>query len=127
MGAVPTTVNTIAGAVNKAINAAMSVEESAVEALIIADIPFLGLPGFKQVLEMAVNWLGSYIYVDAAAVATSIVVDLQVSVEVTATQTAYAAAQAAIASGDQNAIQTASTNLDAAFASIIHFDGSSST
>jgi hypothetical protein len=126
MGDVPSTNNTLVATVNQAINVAMSLGEGAVEAAIIAEVPFLGLPGLKQGLGLILGWLESYFYDDAAAVATSIIVDLQISAETTATQTAFNNVQAAIQGGDPVAIQKASTDLDSAFAGLVHSDGSSS-
>lgn len=123
----PTTTNTLASIVNQAIKTAMNEGESAAESAIIADVPWLGLPGIKQLLELGLNFVEGYLYADAAATATKIVIDLQIDTEVTDTQTAFTIAQTAIQSGDQSAIDQASKNLDAAFSGLIHSDGSAPT
>lgn len=102
----------------------MSSGEVAVQAAIVADVPFLGLPVISQIFGWLLGLVEGYFYTEAANAVTKLIIDLQTDSEVTATQTAYTAAQAAIASGDANAIQAASTNLDSAFASLIHSDGS---
>lgn len=126
MGAVPTTSNTLAGIVNGAIKAGLDGGTTTIEAVIIADVPWLGLPVVKQILEYFLGFVEKYFYTGAANAATKLVIDMQVDSEISATNAAFANVQAALASGDTSAIQKASTDLDAAFASIIHYDGSSS-
>lgn len=121
-----TTDNTLADMVNSAISDALTLGEGVVEAAIIADLPILGYPGFKQLLELILGWVEGYFLTQASDAATKIVIDIQVNAEESTVTQAFKGAQQAIQSGDANAITQASQNLDSAFGSIIHSDGSAS-
>lgn len=112
--------------VNSAISDALTLGEGVVEAAIIADLPILGYPGFKQLLELILGWVEGYFLTQASDAATKIVIDIQVNAEESTVTQAFKGAQQAIQSGDANAITQASQNLDSAFGSIIHSDGSAS-
>ncbi len=122
----PTTTNTLAGMVNSAISEAMSLGTDAVEAAIIADVPVLGYPGLKQILEWGLSLVEGYFYSQAANAATKLVIDLQVGSEISTVNLAFTNAQQAVASGDPQAIQKASSDLDTAFGNLVHSDGSAS-
>ena len=95
----------------------------AIEALVIADVPWLGFPVIKQVFEFILNKVAALIYVRAANAATKIVVDIQVNGEESVVLSSFQNLQMAIASGDADAIKKASDNLDEAYGSLIHSDG----
>lgn len=120
----PTTTNTLATVVNSALEAALTGGESAAEAALILDQPWLGLPIVKQLLEWLLDKIEAPIYANAAAVATKLIIDLQVNSETSAANTAFQNAQSAIATGDPGEISKAQTDLDNAFASLGHYDGS---
>lgn len=122
----PTTVNKLATVVNDAIKVAMDGGEVAAEAAMVADLPWLGLPVIRTILSWFLGIVEGYFYSNAAKTATKIVIDLQVSSEVSKTNSYFQKAQDAVKSGDKNAIDVASKNLDAAFAALIHYDGSAS-
>ena len=113
--------------VNDALKAAMTSGEVAAEAVLIADQPWLGLPIVKQLLEWLLDQMTGVLYGQAADAATKIIIDLQVGEETSAVNSAFSAAQAAIASGDANAITTAQANLSSAFGGLINSDGSATT
>lgn len=121
----PSTTNQAATVVNNILqNIIEGSGVSVVEAAILIDVPWLGLPIIKQVFEYFLNFVASYIYVDAANTATKIVIDIQVNAEESVVISNFQELQQAIASGDQNAISKASSDLDSAYGSIIHSDGS---
>lgn len=120
----PTPINQTATVINSAIKAAIDGGSRAVEAAIITDVPWLGLPVVKQLLEYALGFFENYLYTNAANAATSIVIDLQTSQEKSATKAAFQGVIDAVQTGDQGVIQKASDALDNAFAKLIHSDGS---
>ena len=122
----PATVNETATLVNKAIKAAMDGGSSAVLALIVTDVPWLGLPVIRQILAYVLSYFEGYLFTAAANAATSIVIDLQVEHEASKTKDAFQGVVDAVKSGDQQAIEKSSSALDDAFSSLIHSDGSAS-
>lgn len=121
----PTTENPVATVVNSILKELIeNVGETAAEAAIIADVPWLGVPVVKQVFEYLLGFVGSYIYKQAAWGATKIIIDVQTKMEASAAYSAFQNLQMAIASGDPGAITKASQDLDKAYAALIHFDGS---
>jgi hypothetical protein len=124
MGSSPTTTNQAASVVNdvlKAIIEGAGVPE--VEAAILLQAPWLGLPFIKQFFEWGLNWVASYFYVSAANAATKIVIDVQVNMEQSNVIQSFQNLQMAIASGDQKAIEQASLDLDKSYGALIHSDG----
>lgn len=120
----PTTVNQAATIVNQVIYGAIRVEDDALEAATIAEVPWLGLPIVKQIFEFVLHNLSDRIYREAAMAATKLVVDYQVNREESSVVNDFDNLQMAIASGDEVAIHKASTNLDNSYGSLIHSDGS---
>lgn len=121
----PTTTNATASAVNDILKTIIEgAGQGAIEAAAIADFPWLGLPIIKQLFELVLSKITGLIYQDAANAATKIVIDVQVNVEKSQVLNAFQTLQMAIASGDKNAIQQASTDLDNCYGSLIHFGGS---
>lgn len=119
----PTTVNEAATIVNQLILGAINVDVEALEAAAIAEDPWLGLPFIKQIFEFFLNKLSGKIYAQAAMAATKLVIDYQVNREESTAVNSFDNLQMAVASGDQNAINKASSDLDAAYGAIIHSDG----
>lgn len=97
---------------------------TATEAVIIADVPWLGLPIIKQIMELILNKVAAVFYTSAANAATKLIVDIQINQEKSTVLNAFQSLQMAVASGDKDAIAKASDDLDKAYGSIIHYDGS---
>ncbi len=123
----PTTTNKLASTVNEILKGLIEgAGESAIETAAIASQPWLGLPIIKQLFSYAVGWIAKYFYQQAAITATKIIIDVQIKMETSQTYGAFQNLQMAIASGDQVAITKASEDLDKAYGSLIHYDGSAS-
>lgn len=120
----PTTTNTTANNVNTGISVAGNTIVNLVEGMITADVPWLGLPGIKQIWEGLFNWIAGYFIKAAQTGATFTVIDVQVGQEQTAMSKALAALLAAEKIGDPNAIKQAIKDYAAAQSSLIHDDGS---
>lgn len=116
---------------NQILAALLSGTQDAAVTLILADtagivaIPIVGQV-WSGLVRYFVGSLSSYFYAQAAAAATSIIVDMQVNEEESAATNAFQNLQMAIASGDKDVIKKASDDLDKAYASLIHYDGSAS-
>lgn len=120
----PTTVNKTASVVNEILKDIIEGSGvKAIEASVIADVPWLGLPFIKQIFEFILNKVATLIYQAAAEAATKIIIDVQVNMEESSVLSSFQNLQMAIASGDQNAIKIASDDLDKAYGSLIHSDG----
>jgi hypothetical protein len=125
----PTTVNKAAEIVSKLLEEIFSKGEDAVIALILADtaqvvaIPVVGFL-WTQVVRAVVPYLGTYFYKQTAIGATKVIIDVQVDGEVSDVKNRFENLQMAVASGDQSAINLASKQLDEAYGSLIHSDGS---
>ncbi len=123
----PTLDNKAAGIVNQILKELIEgAGETVVEALLIAQFPWLGLPFIKQIFEFILDKASALIYTNAAIAATKIIIDIQVNQEESAVAIAFQNLQMALASGDENAIKFASADLSKSYAAIIHFDGSAS-
>lgn len=121
----PTTTNKTASVVNQILKGIIEgTGVPMIEAAVIADQPWLGLPFIKQIFEFILNQVASKFYVAAANAATMIVIDCQVNLEKSAVYNAFQSLQMAVASGDQAAITKASNDLDSAYGALIHSDGS---
>jgi len=120
----PTTVNPIASAVNSGIAAAVKAGETQVEALILADAPWAGLPVIKQLLEALIGYIGGKFSEVLQGVGTFTVIDVQVGHEKSAISQALADLVAAEKSGDQNAIQLAIQAYANAQSALVGDDGS---
>ena len=124
MGNIPETVNPTAAKVDTVISISASAGETLVEGLIIADVPWLGLPGIKQIWEALFNWIMGYVVKAAQTGATFAVIDAQVSSELSNVSTAMAALIAAEKTGNANAIKIALQNYADYHSNLIHDDGS---
>lgn len=123
----PTTQNQVASTVNSVLKTIIEgAGTTALENALIVEFPWLGLPVIKQIFEFILNKVSAIIYQDAAEAATKLIIDLQVNGEESSVGNAFKNLQMALASGDQNAINQTSKELDQAYASLIHSDGSSS-
>lgn len=123
----PATINQLATTINGVLKDLITGGgASVVEASLITQYPFLGLPIIRQLFEWVVGLVAGDIYEQAAMAATKIVIDVQVDLEVSKTSDAFKSLQMAIASGDPGAIQKASSDLNDAYSSLIHSDGSAS-
>lgn len=126
MGTTPVTKNTVSSTLNQILkNLIEGRGVDAIEALMIADFPWLALPFVKQIFELCLNYAAKAIYTDAANLTTSIVINIQSSQENDMVKTTLANLEAAIDIGDQNGIAKASQEADIAFGHLIHWDGSS--
>lgn len=122
----PTTNNTTAGIVNQILKILIEgAGQASIEAALIAQYPFLAWPFVRQIMELILSYALGIIYTNAANAATAVIIDIQVNVEASAASAAFQNLQMAIASGDQSAITKASQDLDNAYSSLIHTNGSS--
>jgi hypothetical protein len=127
MGDIPTPVNNTANALNEAIQIAIfDVALNAMKAYALVQMPWLAWPVVNQIFNLITKLLGNYIYTFLSQVATFAVIDMQTDAEKEAYSQALTQLLAAYSSGDQNAIQRATTDVKQAMASLIHFDGSAS-
>lgn len=124
MGSTPQTDNKTADAVNTGIKVLENAGVAAVESLIIADYPFLGFIGIKQIWEGLFEWIAGYFCKVAETGATFAVIDIQVDLEKSKLSTALKNLIAAEKSGDQNAIKAAVKAYADANSSLLHDDGS---
>lgn len=124
---VPTTENKVASIVNQILAGLIEgTGEAAVEAALVAQNPWLALPFVKQIFEFVLNKVGAILYKEVALAATKIIIDAQINVEEGSVNTAFQDLQMAVAGGDTDAIAKASSDLSAAYAALIHYDGSAS-
>lgn len=121
----PATSNKAASVVNDILKTIIEgAGKPGIEAALIADFPWLGLPIVKQIFEFVLSKVADLVYKDAANLATKIIIDAQVNLEKSTVIGAFQNLQMAIASGDESAIKMASNDLDKAYGSLIHSDGS---
>jgi len=127
MGDVPTPINNVATDINNAIQIAIfDVALNALKAYAVASLPWLGWPIINQLFNLLTNLIGKYVYTYLAQIATFTVIDMQTAAETQAYAQALNALQAAMTTGDQNAIGQATSEVKTALAALIHFDGSAS-
>lgn len=120
----PTTVNQTATVVNDVIKAIIEgAGVTEVEAIAVAEAPWLALPFVHWIFMLGLNWVAKYFYTSAANAATKIVIDVQVNIEKSKVLNSFQELQQAIASGDNDAIALASKDLSSAYGSLIHSDG----
>lgn len=124
MGSTPETTNSTASKVSTIISTTGNVIVNVVEGMIIADQPWLGTPGIKQIWEALFNYIASYFIKAAQQGATFAIIDSQVSKEKMAISEAMAALIVAEQSGDLNAIKNAIQNYANANSALLHDDGS---
>jgi hypothetical protein len=120
----PTTTNTTATTVDAIIAAGESSIVTVAENLIIADMPWMGFPIWKQIWETILGWFATYLSKAAQTGATFAIIDIQVGGEETQMSAALAALVAAEKTGDPNAIQLAVKNYQLAQSALVHDDGS---
>lgn len=121
----PSTVNQTASVIDEILKEIIEGGgQTVVENALIAEFPWLGLPFIKQFFEFILSKVSDAIYTNAAIAATKIVIDVQVNMEKSQVLNAFQNLQMAVASGDKNAIDIASTDLDKAYGNLIHDDGS---
>jgi hypothetical protein len=120
----PTTENKTAGFIANAIKSLGNSGVKIVEALIIADLPWLGWPGIKQVWQLLLGFVASYFIVAAQNGATFEVIDTQVGGELDALSVALRALIAAQKTGDPVAIKKAIQDYADAHSALVHSDGS---
>lgn len=123
----PATVNQTASVVNEVLKQLIEgAGQDVVEAYVIVQVPWLGWPIFRWILELILSEASALIYTQAANAATKIVIDVQVNLEKSTVISSFQNLQMAIASGDQGAIKIASQDIDNSYAALIHSDGSAS-
>lgn len=123
----PTDKNQAADVINGVLkNLISGIGVDAVEAAAIAAYPWLGFWGIRTIFDWVVKLVANQIYMQAAMVATKIVIDVQVAEEESKTNDSFKNLQMALASGDPGAIKKASADLDKAYGDLIHSDGWSS-
>lgn len=120
----PTTENATAGRIANILKSLGNSGVQAVEALIIADVPWLGWPGIKQAWEFVLGWVAGYFITAAQNGATFAVIDTQVGGELDALTIALRALIAAQKTGDPIAIKKAIQDYADAHSALIHSDGS---
>lgn len=119
----PPPVNKAADAVNAIIKNANSQGIKFVEALIIAEIPILGLPVLKWILGFLLSWIDGYISKAEQTGATFMIIDTQVTLQKTAVTKALAALLVAQKLGDPDAIKKAIKAYADANSALVHYDG----
>jgi hypothetical protein len=120
----PPTENATAGRLADAVKSLSNTGVQAVEALIIADVPWLGWPGIKQAWELVLGFIASYIIKAAQNGVTFAVIDVQVDQELSALSAALKAIQDAQKSGDPIALKKAIQAYADAQSALVHSDGS---
>jgi hypothetical protein len=86
----------------------------------MADVPWMP----KPIAEFIVGTFGKYFYKGAAEVSTKIIITIQAQTENVTVKACSKKLDEALASGDKDAIERASVNLEYAWSSLIHWDGS---
>jgi len=119
---VPTVDQPAQDAVN-AITTLVQDGEQAAEAAIIASAPVMGTPVLKQIWEAAFDWLIKFIMQPLAMYGGRVIVDAQEYFALKNAVAAQAALDAAKKTGDLNAIQNASSQVDQAVASVVNYIG----
>ena len=120
----PQTVNKAATIGDEVISSAATAGAQAITALIIADVPFFGLPVIKNLLNYIVGYVCIYVSKAVQTGVTFAVIDIQVGAEQNKLSIALAALIEADKTGDSIAIQQAIKNYAAAQSALINFDGS---
>lgn len=120
----PTTTNSTATGIDGVIDAASGAIVSTVEALCIADQPWLAWPGVKQIWEGIFGYIAGQFEKAAELGATFAVIDVQVGGEESALSKALSAVVAAEKSGDKYAIQAAIQAYADAQSALVNYDGS---
>lgn len=97
--------------------------ETAAEAAIIAAVPAMGVPVWKQIWEAIFDWIVTLISAPIASLGGRIVIDVQEYVALKTAVTAQVALDTAKKTGDSHAVAQASQNVDTAVAGVIRYVG----
>lgn len=124
MADTPTTTNTAATLGATVLGGLFSAAVDSAQAAITVDVPFLGLPGFKQLLGLALGYVAGKMQKPLAALVVDGTISVQIAEEKSGANSATSALLTAQQSGDPNAVTQAQTNFENAFANLGHFDGS---
>lgn len=124
MSTEPLPTNSTATNVNSGISETFSVIESVAEALIIADVPILGAPVFKQIWELIFTFIMGYVSKAVQQTSTDLIIDSQVSSEQSGLSKALTALVAAEKGGNPDEIKQAIQNYANANSAIFKLDGS---
>ena len=115
--------NALAVVVDTAISDVATATTKVIEAALEADASFLAFPITKPIFEYLCGQFASQLSRVLQQLATSGVISIQVSSEEGAVTNAKAALAQTISGGDPNAIAAAQAKMDAAFDSLVTWDG----
>ncbi len=115
--------NTAANTVNDIIYETLSAGESAIEAVITIEQPWLANPIGRAILNFFLGIIGDAIYKQIAQLLTAMVIDIQVNGESSKAVASANSLMAVLEKGDQSAIDQASKDFDTAYEALIHWDG----
>ncbi len=121
----PTTNNSATNTADTLIKDGTSIGVSVVEAAIIADVPWLGYPGIKQIWEALFSWIAGYFSAAAQKGVNFAIIDTQVDGQVSDLSKALAALQIAYKSGNQDEISKALNQISQAQSNLANDNGSS--
>jgi len=125
MGDTPVTTNPVLTQADTIVHTLLfEVAENAAIDAITAQLPFLKLPFFSQLLKMAMNYLTNIFYTYLKRLVIFNLVDSQVGGEVGQATQAQNDLKLALSKGDPGEIQIASDNFKNQLAKLIHYDGS---
>jgi hypothetical protein len=124
MGETPKTENGLANAINEGIVLGGGAVVQIAESLIIADVPFLGLPIIRQLWQAVLGFIAGYIEKALETGATFAVIDTQTAIEESNLSTALQNLIAAEKKGDPVELQAAIQAYAQAQSSLVHSDGS---
>jgi hypothetical protein len=128
MGTVPQDTDVVAEVLNRFLKAIATGGATAAEIYVKSLAPgVLTLPIISQLLDFGISEITNVLYGFLANSITAIVIDIQTSGEKSGVVNASTALTLAQASGDINAIQTATNNLVQAWGNLIHWDGSANS
>lgn len=120
----PSEINSTAATVDQVLNdVIMGVAVDLVEKAIITEVPWLGLPVIKQAMDLIFRYVAGKVSVSLQELATQGIIEIQVKKEVDSFQKAYLGLQTAVSGGKQDEIDQARTDVDAAFRSLVSWDG----
>lgn len=97
--------------------------EEAAEIAIIAQAPWMGTPVWKQIWEALFDWLVKLVMRPVASLGGRVVISIEEYVALKNAARAQADLDAAKKTGDSNAISQASSKVDDAVASVVHYVG----
>lgn len=121
----PVTTNGPATVANQIIHALIfDVAVKAAEAAIIEAVPFLGLPGIKQIDEALIKFIAEKIYEQLAIGVTFSIIDIQVNIEAFAVKKAAEELRVALGGDSLEKINEATKKFEEAFGKLIHYNGS---